>query len=139
MPTLARRALAEIYGTFALVFFGCGAVVMDAFSSGSVPAHLATRETYGHLAAMVDGPVYVNLIDAPDGTLARGIHAILAGLYPHVEAVRGPGDAGERTNIVLAASRAALDPVERLPVGYETIRIAPGRAFTDDWSWVGHR
>ena len=31
MPSLARRAIAELYGTFALVFFGCGAVVMDSF------------------------------------------------------------------------------------------------------------
>ncbi len=34
MPSLARRALAEMYGTFALVFFGCGAVVMDSFPGG---------------------------------------------------------------------------------------------------------
>jgi MIP family channel proteins len=31
MPVLARRATAEILGTFMLVFFGCGAVVMDSF------------------------------------------------------------------------------------------------------------
>ena len=31
MNTLARRAIAELYGTFALVFFGCGVVVMDSF------------------------------------------------------------------------------------------------------------
>ncbi len=31
MPVLARRATAEILGTFTLVFFGCGAVVMDSF------------------------------------------------------------------------------------------------------------
>jgi aquaporin Z len=31
MPVLARRATAEIFGTFTLVFFGCGAVVMDSF------------------------------------------------------------------------------------------------------------
>lgn len=31
MPMLARRATAEIFGTFTLVFFGCGAVVMDSF------------------------------------------------------------------------------------------------------------
>ncbi len=64
------------------------AVVMDAFSSGSVPAHLATRETYARLRDIVDGPVYVNLIDAPDGPLARGIHAILSELYPHVQQSR---------------------------------------------------
>ena len=31
MPMLARRATAEIFGTFTLVLFGCGAVVMDSF------------------------------------------------------------------------------------------------------------
>lgn len=31
MPSLARRAVAELYGTFALVFFGCGAVIMESF------------------------------------------------------------------------------------------------------------
>jgi aquaporin Z len=31
MPLLARRATAEIFGTFAFVLFGCGAVVMDSF------------------------------------------------------------------------------------------------------------
>lgn len=34
MPSLARRAIAEMYGTFALVFFGCGAIVMDSFPGG---------------------------------------------------------------------------------------------------------
>lgn len=31
MTSLARRAVAEVYGTFALVFFGCGAVIMESF------------------------------------------------------------------------------------------------------------
>lgn len=31
MPSLARRIVAELFGTFALVFFGCGVVVMDSF------------------------------------------------------------------------------------------------------------
>jgi glycerol uptake facilitator-like aquaporin len=31
MPSLARRAVAEVYGTFALVFFGCGAIIMESF------------------------------------------------------------------------------------------------------------
>ncbi len=34
MPTLVRRAVAEMYGTFALVFFGCGAIIMDSFPGG---------------------------------------------------------------------------------------------------------
>jgi MFS family permease len=115
------------------------AAVMDAFSSGSVPAHLATRETYERLHAIVDGPVYVNLIDRPGGPLARGVHAILAGLYPHVEAAQGPVSPRGRANVVLAASHAPLAPTDALPEGYEVVRIASGRAFTDDRGWVGHR
>jgi len=115
------------------------AVVMDAFSSGSVPAHLATLETYERLRTIVEGPVYVNLIDAPDGPLVRGIHAILSDLYPHVEAVQGPVSRRGRANILLAASRRSLAPLDALPKGYEAARITPGRAFTDDRGWVGHR
>jgi spermidine synthase len=115
------------------------AAVMDAFSSGSVPADLATRETYSRLQAIVEGPVYVNLIDAPDGPLARGIRAVLSSLYPHVEAVQGPLGSHGHANIVLAASRTPLAPLDALPEGYEVARIAPGRAFTDNRGWVGHR
>ncbi|TJZ91852.1 spermidine synthase [Paracoccus gahaiensis] len=115
------------------------AVVMDAFSSGSVPAHLATRETYARLREMVDGPVYVNLIDAPDGPLVRGIHAILGELYPHVEAVQGPVSPRGRANLLLAASDQPLPDLDALPEGYGAVRIGPGRAFTDDRGWVGHR
>ncbi len=115
------------------------AAVMDAFSSGSVPAHLATFETYERLRTMVDGPVYVNLIDTPDGPLARGIHAILSDLYPHVEAVQGPVSRRGRANILLAASETPLPPLDALPKGYESTQITPDRAFTDDRGWVGHR
>lgn len=115
------------------------AAVMDAFSSGSVPAHLATRETYERLRAVVDGPVYVNLIDTPDGPLVRGIHAILTGLYPHVVAVQGPVSARGRANVVLAAADAAFAPLDALPPGYAPVPVGPGRAFTDDRGWVGHR
>lgn len=115
------------------------AAVMDAFSSGSVPAHLVTRETYARLREIVDGPVYVNLLDAPDGALARGTHAILDGLYPHVQAVRGPPTATGRANILMAASAAPLAPLDRLPDGYARVSITPARAFTDDRGWVGHR
>lgn len=115
------------------------AAVMDAFSSNSVPAHLVTRETFERLRTIVDGPVYVNLIDVPDGALARGVHAILVGLYPHVEVVQGRPNASGRANILLAASRAPLAPLDALPGGYGPARISPGRAFTDDRSWAGHR
>lgn len=115
------------------------AAVMDAFSSGSVPAHLVTRETYERLRTLVDGPVYVNLIDAPNGPLARGVYAILNGLYPHVQAVQGPLSSRGRGNIVLAASPTPLGALDALPEEYAPARISPARAFTDDRGWVGHR
>lgn len=115
------------------------AAVMDAFSSGSVPAHLATRETYERLAAIVDGPVYVNLIDVPDGRLVRGVYAILREIYPHVQAVQGPVSAQGRANLVLAASLQPLAPLDELPDGYGAVQVMQGRAFTDDRGWVGHR
>lgn len=115
------------------------AVVMDAFSSGAVPAHLVTIETYRRLQDRVDGPVYVNLIDAPDGPLVRGLHAILSDLYPHVETVQGPVSSRNRANVVLAASRTPLAPLEVLPEDYRAVSVTPGRAFTDDRGWVGHR
>jgi spermidine synthase len=115
------------------------AAVMDAFSSGSVPAHLATREAYARLRDIVRGPVYVNLIDRPDGPLARGTHAILSSLYPHVMAVQGPVSSRGSGNIVMAASRTPFAHLKALPLGYEVARITSARAFTDDRGWVGHR
>ncbi|MCM2563640.1 fused MFS/spermidine synthase [Lutimaribacter sp. EGI FJ00015] len=115
------------------------AAVMDAFSSGSVPAHLVTRETFARLREIVDGPVYVNLLDAPDGPLARGVHAILRALYPHVQVVQGQVNARGRTNILFAASRQPLDPLDSSPDGYGPTQISDARAFTDDRGWIGHR
>lgn len=115
------------------------AAVMDAFSSASVPAHLVTRETFARLREIVTGPVYVNLIDAPDGPLARGTHAILSELYPHVMAVRGPVGPTGLGNVMLAASPVPLDALEALPEGYDMAAISPARAFTDDRGWVGYR
>ena len=115
------------------------AAVMDAFSSGSVPAHLVTLETFARLREIVDGPVYVNLLDNPDGPLARGVHAILQELYPYVEAVQGDANAPGRANILFAASNAPLEPLDSLPKGYSPADIVDARAFTDDRGWVGHR
>ncbi|TFL17494.1 spermidine synthase [Jannaschia formosa] len=115
------------------------AAVMDAFSSGSVPAHLVTLEAYARVREIVDGPVYVNLIDRPDGPLARGTRGILGRIWPHVVAVQGPVNSRGIANIALAASPRPLVDLSGLPDGYEVIRISPGRAFTDDRGWVGHR
>ena len=113
------------------------AVVMDAFSSASVPAHLATRNAYERLQTIVRGPVYVNLIDEPDGSLARGLHAILRELYPYVEAVQGPVGHRGRSNILLAASSSPLAPLKKLPKDFKRVEITPARAFTDDRGWAG--
>ncbi|SHI34298.1 fused MFS/spermidine synthase [Wenxinia saemankumensis] len=115
------------------------AAVMDAFSSGSVPAHLVTREAFARLRAITDGPVYVNLIDRPDGPLARGVAAILRELWPHVTAVQGPVSGRGRANVLLAAAPAPLEPLDGLPEGFAPVGITPARAFTDDRGWVGHR
>ncbi len=115
------------------------AAVMDAFSSGSVPAHLATIETYTRLREIVDGPVYVNLIDQPDGRLVRGVHAILTQLYPHVIAIQGPRGRSGRVNLLLAASSVSLAASQKMPEGYRQTQISDARVFTDDRGWVGHR
>lgn len=115
------------------------AAVMDAFSSRSVPAHLVTLETYQRLRAHVTGPVYVNLIDEPDGPLARGTYAILKQVYPYVTAVMGPVSARGSANIVLTASSTALTPLDHLPDGFAATTLTDSRAFTDNRGWVGHR
>ena len=115
------------------------AVVMDAFSSGSVPAHLVTLETYQRLREIVAGPVYVNLIDKPDGRLARGTFAILSQLYPHVSAVMGPVSARGYANTILIASPVPLPPLDGMPGEYTDTTITPSRPFTDNRSWIGHR
>lgn len=115
------------------------AAVMDAFSSGSVPAHLVTLETYQRLQKIVAGPVYVNLIDEPNGQLARGTHAILIQLYPHVTSLMGPVSARGYANIILTASPTPPTPLDWLPSGYDVTTLAASRAFTDDRGWIGHR
>lgn len=115
------------------------AVVMDAFSSGSVPAHLVTLETYQRLREIVTGPVYVNLIDEPNGQLVRGTHAILTQLYPYVTAVVGPVSARGYANFILTASPTPLAPLDRLPADFTVTTPAASRPFTDDRGWIGHR
>lgn len=115
------------------------AVVMDAFSSGSVPAHLVTIETFARLRDIIDGPVYVNLIDAHDGPLARGVNAILHDLFPHVVAAEGETNSDDRANILFVASNTPVDPLDGFPEGYAVAQMSDARAFTDDRGWVGHR
>jgi spermidine synthase len=115
------------------------AAVMDAFSSGSVPAHLATLETYQRLREIVSGPVYVNLIDKPNGRLGRGTHAILTQLYPNVTALVGPVSTRGYANIILTASPTPLAPLDRMPGEFTVATIAASRPFTDNRGWIGHR
>ena len=88
---------------------------------------------------IVDGPVYVNLIDRPDGDLARGVHAILTQIFPHVQAAQGPVSGRGLANILLAASRTPLEGLDAPPEGYGPVTLSDARAFTDDRGWVGHR
>ena len=115
------------------------AAVMDVFSSGSVPAHLVTRETFARLREIVDGPIYVNLLDSPDGPLVRGVNAILSELYPHIVSDQGEVGARGRTNILFAASGQPLGPLDRQVEGYGPTHVSDARAFTDDRGWIGHR
>lgn len=115
------------------------AAVMDAFSSRSVPAHLVTLETYQRLRKIVTGPVYVNLIDEPDGDLARGTYAILSQIYPHVSAAIGPVSARGYANIVLTASPAPFAPLDQLTDEFAITTPGQSRAFTDNRGWIGHR
>ena len=81
----------------------------------------------------------MNLLDAPDGRLARGVHAILRELYPNVGAVQGQMNAQGQANILLAASFRPLERLDSLPDGYGPTEISDARAFTDDRGWIGHR
>lgn len=101
------------------------AAVLDAFSSGSVPAHLVTIETVERLREITDGPVYVNLIDRPDGPLARGVYAILGATYPFVVVEQGPVGATGRANILLAASHTPLETLDTGLDGYAPTAISP--------------
>lgn len=46
MPTLPRRLLAEFLGTYAMIFAGTGAVVVNQFSGGAL-SHLGVALTWG--------------------------------------------------------------------------------------------
>ncbi len=122
-----------------VLFVGGGGYTLPTKLLASRPKARAIAGTFERLKTIVDGPVYVNLIDDPDGRLARGVYAILTSLYPHVQAEQGDLGSTGRTNILLAASRKPLDPRAGLPSAYEPARISNGRAFTDDRGWVGHR
>jgi len=45
-PSLARRCVAEAFATFALVFAGCGAIMVDAKTNGTV-SHVGVAITFG--------------------------------------------------------------------------------------------
>lgn len=141
MPAQGRLGLVHADGRIYLNETGqrFDAAVMDAFSSGSVPAHLVTQETFARLQQIVDGPVYVNLIDRTDGPLARGVNAILQSVYPHVRVVHGGLSERGRRNVLFAAAMEPLAPLADLPQDYAPTEISQARPFTDDRGWVGHR
>ncbi|HXI20653.1 MAG TPA: aquaporin [Gemmatimonadales bacterium] len=73
MTSLPRRALAEAFGTFGLIFFGCGAVVMN----------VAPSANYGLLGiALVHGLVLSVMVTATMSTSGGHINpAVTAGLF----------------------------------------------------------
>lgn len=100
MQPLARRATAELLGTFALVYFGAGAVVMDSFPGArtgllgialvhaivlSVAVSMSMNISGGHInPAVTLGMLATRRISAPDAAgyiaaqLGGGVLAILA-------------------------------------------------------------
>ena len=86
MPVIARRATAEILGTFTLVFFGCGAVVVDSFPTArfglmgialvhAVALAVAVSATMGISGGHLNPAVTVGLL------AARRISPSDAGVY----------------------------------------------------------
>ena len=86
MPVLARRATAEIFGTFTLVFFGCGVVVIDSFPTArfglmgialvhAVALSVAVSATMGISGGHLNPAVTVGLL------AARRISPSDAGVY----------------------------------------------------------
>lgn len=51
VPDLARRALAEAIGTFALVFVGCGSVMVDARTGAGT--HVGVSLAFGLIIAVM--------------------------------------------------------------------------------------
>ncbi len=100
---------------------------------------LATLEAYRRLRDIVAGLIYVNPFDMPDGPLARGIHAELRDLSPHLKSVQAPVSLRGRAAILLPASRQRPEPLKTLSIDRVKMHTKPGRLFDDDRGWVGHR
>jgi glycerol uptake facilitator-like aquaporin len=72
-PDLARRAAAEGFGTFALVFAGCGAIVAEATDPGSLGPALVSSEL-SDLWLYLTAPVLGAALRALAYQLVRGEH-----------------------------------------------------------------
>jgi spermidine synthase len=97
-------------------------VVLDAFASETLPAHLFTREFFARAQVILEpaGILAINMIGLPDGPAGaawRSVHRTLAERFAHVRAFAGPQspDARDRyTNLFLVASQAPLPAAAEL-------------------------
>jgi spermidine synthase len=116
-PALRLRVADAREGLAGLPAAGVDAVVRDAFSGASVPAHLTTRAFLDEVArVLAPGGLYLaNLADDSRLGLARREAATALAVFPEVGLVAEPGQMHGRRygNVVLIGSDRAL-PVEAL-------------------------
>jgi spermidine synthase len=109
-------------------------IVLDAFGSSSIPFHLVTSEMFSLAAAHL----------APDGILAANVQAVgwhdsivrsvaatLETQFPHVLALPTMEPPNALGNVILFASKRALELPEELPV--PTDRFTPEYARAHAW------
>jgi len=114
-----------------------GLVVLDAFTSDAIPAHLLTREAVRtYLSRLADGGVLVVHVSNRNLDLApvlavTGRDLGLTVVARHDGSARPP--ASPSTWVALARSPADLDPLLARE-GWAPVRVADVRAWTDDYS-----
>jgi aquaporin Z len=97
-PSLAKCAVAECFGTFALVFIGCGAIVMNDASGGAV-THVGVALCFGLVVmAMIDA---IGDISGAHINPAVSVAFALSGRFPWKRV--GPYTVAQTAGAVLAA------------------------------------
>lgn len=120
MPSLARRLVAEAFGTFALVFFGCAAVIMNAYPGanyglfGIAVAHAIVLSVAVSATIVISGGV-LNPAVALGLLVARRLDARSAASYIVVQ-LAAAALAGLALQAVYPAATARL-------VGYGTPQL----------------
>ncbi len=117
-------------------------IVLDAFTSDSVPVHLMTKEAiqlyFDHLSP--DGVLAFHIsnrfynFSKPLSNIARdlGLKGMMRGYYPDTAATKDLAIASFW--LVMAKDEARLEPLR--PLGWEDLPAPNGKAWTDDYSNV---